>query len=439
MAKMQSSPIHVVILAAGKSTRMNSDIPKVLHKVAHLQILSWVLATARALSPASINLVLGPDQDPFKGFLTNYPEITIVTQPQPNGTGGAVSAANLPAEGIVVVLYGDTPFIQPYTINTLVLQVMEDPLCGAAILGFEKATPNSYGRFVLDKAGHLTHIVEAANATVSELNITLCNAGFMAVRAELLAQALAKLQPHPPKNELYLTDIISWMHKNNHHVQHTVCAAAEVIGVNTRAELVAAEAIAQENLRAKLLEAGITMPQPQTVTLSADTVVGQDTVIEPYVIIGPGVMIGAQCLIRGFSYLEDCEIANKVNIGPYARIRPGSVLEDNVRVGNFVEIKKSVIGAGSKIPHLSYIGDTEMGESCNIGAGTITCNYDGKNKHLTKLGNRVFVGSNNSLIAPINLGDDSMTGAGSVITKDVSAKELAVSRAEQRNVPKRKS
>jgi len=438
MDKKQSLPLHIVILAAGKSTRMRSMLPKVLHPLAHKPALAWVIDTATTLEPASITLVLGADHAPFAEIVARYPDLQIATQAKADGTGGALKAAPLPQEGIVVVLYGDTPFIQPETIRHLCRFLQEDRACGAAVLGFKYASPHhAYGRFILDAKQRLTNIIEDTEADAATKSITLCNAGFMAIRASLLQEGLKHLPLHPGKQEYYLTDLVAWLHQQGHTVHPYYCDPTEVIGINTREELAMAEGFAQLSLRRSLLASGVSMPAPETVMLSADTCIGEESVVEPYVVFGPGVTIGKHCHIRSFSYLEGCTAADSVVIGPYARLRPGTVIEEEARVGNFVEIKKSHIGRGSKIPHLSYIGDTTMGAGCNIGAGTVTCNYDGKQKHQTLLGDNVFVGSNSALIAPITLGNNAMVGAGTTVTKPVGAGELALNNAEQKRLRKK--
>jgi bifunctional UDP-N-acetylglucosamine pyrophosphorylase/glucosamine-1-phosphate N-acetyltransferase len=447
MQKNQSLSTHIIILAAGKGKRMHSRLPKVLHPIAHKPLISWVLDTAQELEPQGITVVIGEQAEGVQSLIARYPGTQTVLQSPARGTGDAVRVAlpTLPdsllvnPNAVVVVMYGDTPFIQTDTLKTLVGIMANNTQCAIALLTFEAENPKGYGRIMLDANGGVSAIIEEAVATSAEKDITLCNAGFMAIRAHLLADALAQLKENPQAHEYYLVDLVAILHTQGHTVQHHVCDESELLGVNSQMELAWAEWAAQRMLREKIMTSGVMMTAPDTVMLAHDTIIGSGSIVGPYTVFGPGVTIGEETQIREFSSLEGAHIGNHAIIGPFARIRPGTELADEVRIGNFVEVKKSHMGKGSKANHLAYIGDTIMGAECNIGAGTITCNYDGQKKHTTTLGDGVFVGSNTALVAPITLGNGVKVGAGSTLTKNVPKEHLAVSRTEQRHLELKKS
>ena len=429
------SEIAVVVLAAGKGTRMKSRLPKVLHRVAGRPLLHHVLASAGALGPARLAVVLGPDMEAVAGSLgQNWPDAEVVVQEERLGTGHAVQCAggvlgNVP--GDVLVLYGDVPLVESASLERLVAARRE---AGAAIavLGFTPDDPAGYGRLVCDAEGHVVRIVEQVEASPEEAAIPLCNSGIIAADGAVLRRLLEKLAPDNAKGEYFLTDVVALAAAEGLRSVHTeVADATEVLGINDRAQLAVAEAAMQVRLRAAALAAGVTMVDPSTVWLNWDTVLGPDVTIEPGVVFGPGVEVGEGSEIRAFSHLEGVVVGMGVQIGPFARLRPESTIGDGARIGNFVETKKAAIEAGAKVNHLSYIGDARVGEGANVGAGTITCNYDGFTKSLSDVGAGAFIGSNSALVAPVKIGDGAVVGAGSVITEDVSADSIATARGAQ--------
>jgi len=436
-AKAQTTPIACIILAAGKGTRMHSKLSKVMHKIAHRPMLVHVVETALALGAQKIVTVTSPEMDSVREMIqrTYKDSVENVIQPHQRGTGDAVQAAKSLLDnwkGIVFVLYGDTPLIRAETLTKMVNALKSDPKAAITVLGMDIPAPNDYGRLVTDKKGSLERIVEARDATAKEKAITLCNSGVMAVRGKLLFTLLAKLSNKNAKGEYYLTDIVAHARKGGHTCAVVRTDAEELRGVNSRSELAQAEVVMQTRLRMEAMERGVTLIDPQSVFLACDTKLGQDTVIHPHVVFGPDVTVGDNVEIRSYSHIEGAKIAHHATIGPFARLRPGAVIGKQAHIGNFVEIKKSVIEAGAKANHLSYIGDAHVGENANIGAGTITCNYDGFTKHRTIIGAGAFIGSNTSLVAPVAIGEGAITGAGSVITEDVDADALAVERSPQK-------
>jgi bifunctional UDP-N-acetylglucosamine pyrophosphorylase/glucosamine-1-phosphate N-acetyltransferase len=420
----------IIILAAGKGTRMRSALPKVLHTLAGRTLLDHVLYAAAQLKPASISVVVAED------FTYSLPDgVRPVVQKERLGTGHAVRMAfkNAPGSGgNVLVLYGDTPLLTMGTMRQL-LQALDHG--GVAALGFEPADPAQYGRLQTDGA-RLLGIVEYADATAEQRAIRFCNAGIMAFRREVLSTLLPKLSNKNAKGEYYLTDSVGLAVQAGYGATAVrACDPEEVLGVNSRAELAIAEAIFQRRMRGQLLEAGVTMPAPETVWLSADLVCSADVTIEPFVVLGNGVVLEAGARVRAFSHLEQATVGQNAVVGPYARLRPGAVLAADAHVGNFVEIKNATLGVGAKANHLSYLGDASIGAGANIGAGTITCNYDGEKKHLTMIGAKAFIGSNTALVAPVSVGDSATIGAGSIITKDVPNAALGIARAVQKIIP----
>lgn len=427
----------LIILAAGKGTRMNSDLPKVLHPIAHASMLEHAMAAGRALDPERNVVVAGHEAELVRTAVAAIDETAqVVLQEEQLGTGHAVQQAREALQGFVgdvVVLYGDTPFVSQDTLERMVSARSRADL---VILGFEAADPARYGRLMMD-GDSLEKIVEYKDATDAERAITFCNSGLMACDADVMFRLLDKVGNDNASGEYYLTDLVELARDEGLAVTAVSCPEDETLGVNSRNDLATADAVFQSRARAELLDLGVTLMAPETVYLAFDTIVGRDTVIEPNVVFGPGVTVESGALIRAFSHLEGCHVSRGAKVGPYARLRPGAELAEDTHVGNFVEIKNAEIAAGAKVNHLSYIGDASVGEATNIGAGTITCNYDGVMKHRTEIGARAFIGSNTCLVAPVKVGNDAMTATGTVITKNVEDGDLAVARAAQTNKPGR--
>ena len=423
----------VVILAAGKGTRMQSDLPKVLHPLAQVPLLAHAIRSARFSDPDHMVIVAGHGFDRVvKAANTFAPDATVVEQTEQLGTGHAVAQAKSQLadfDGDVIVLYGDTPFISDTTIEAITAARANADL---VVLGFHAADPGRYGRLVT-QGDRLERIVEFKDATDAERAITLCNSGVMAAKAQDLFAWIDQIDNSNASGEYYLTDCVAIAVSQGKTATVVLCDEAETLGVNSRAELAQAETAFQAKMRADMLENGVTLYAPESVYFSYDTAIGRDCLIEQNVVFGPDVTVESGATIRAFSHLEGCHVSRDAVVGPYARLRPGVELSEGVKIGNFVEVKNALIGEGSKVNHLSYIGDADIGKGSNIGAGTITCNYDGVMKHRTEIGDNVFVGSNTMLVAPVSLGNNSMTASGSVITKDVAATDLAISRAEQSN------
>jgi bifunctional UDP-N-acetylglucosamine pyrophosphorylase/glucosamine-1-phosphate N-acetyltransferase len=426
---------HLVILAAGQGTRMASDLPKVLHRIGGLPLFAHALAAGAALSPERTVLVIGHGADAVEAeALAVDPEIAVAVQEKQLGTAHAVltaAPALKGAGGDTVVLYGDTPFVRPETLEAMKAARETHDI---VVLGFEAAAPGRYGRLVMD-GERLLRIVEWKDATTRERAITFCNSGIVMAATETLLSLAGKVGNDNAAGEFYLTDIVALARAEGLSATAVHCDEAETLGVNSRADLAAAEAAFQAARRAEALEAGVTLTAPETVYFSWDTHVGRDAEVEPHVVFGPGVTVETGALIRAFSHLEGCHVGAGAVVGPYARLRPGTELANNARIGNFVEIKNAEIGEGAKVNHLSYIGDATIGEAANIGAGTVTCNYDGVSKHRTTIGARAFIGSDTMLVAPVSVGAEAMTATGSVITADVPDGALAVARARQETKP----
>ena len=422
-----------IILAAGKGTRMKSALPKVMHAVAGRAMVDWSIALARDSGCECIIVVCSPGQAALQAHVeATLGPGSVAIQDPPLGTGHAVLAAKdamAGFDGELVVLYGDTPLIRAQSIAALF-----DELAGGAavgVLGFEAAEPGAYGRLVQGADGGLERIVEAKEATPDELAVRLCNSGVMAAGAATMFDLLGKVTNDNAKGEFYLTDIVGLARAAGWRCASVSCDEADVLGVNSRIELAAAEAAFQSRRRQELMAEGVTLTAPETVFFSHDTQIGADTLIEPNVVFGPGVTVEGGATIRAFSHLEGAHVSDGAVIGPYTRLRPGTEIGAEARVGNFVEIKNVSVGAGAKLNHLAYAGDGEVGADANIGAGTIFCNYDGYNKHRTIVGARTFIGSNSALVAPVTIGDGAYVGSGSVITKDVASGALAVARGRQ--------
>ena len=415
-------PIAVIILAAGQGSRMKSDLPKVLHKVAHAPLLVHAMRSAQAIDAERTVVVTGHGGELVGAAAQSYdPDAIIVTQSEQLGTAHAVQQAQnalADFDGDVIVLYGDTPFIREETLRGMIAARSEG--AGVVVLGFDAAEPARYGRLVTSADGGLDAIVEAIDASPEQLAITLCNSGVIcADRANLFA-LIDAVDNKNASGEYYLTDIVGLARAGGQSCAAISCPEEETMGVNSRVDLAAADAAFQGQMRLEALDAGITMHAPDTVYFAYDTVIGRDAVIEPNVVFGPNVTVESDAQIRVFSHLEGCHVGQRAIVGPYARLRPGAELGNDSKVGNFVEVKSTLLGEGAKINHLSYVGDAEVGEDANIGAGTITCNYDGVFKHKTVIGKRAFIGSNTALVAPVRVGDDALTGSGSVITEKCS-------------------
>ena len=418
--------LTVIVLAAGEGTRMRSTRPKVLHQIAGRSMLAWVLAAAETLASRRCLVVIGPDHDAVAAAVR--PHETVI-QAERRGTGHAVLTALEAADirtGPVLILFADVPLVPAATMAALVAAGAD----GLAVLGFEAADPGRYGRLVLGPSG-LERIVEATDADAQTLAIRLCNAGLMAGDAAMLRRWLGSVQPTNAQGEYYLTDCVALARADGLAVPVIRAAEGEVHGVNTRAQLAAAEALAQSQLRAAAMAAGATLIDPASTFLSYDTRLGRDVIVGPSVVFLPGVRVEDDVEIRAFSHLEGCVVERGALIGPFARLRPGAVIGAGAHVGNFVELKAAHLGAGAKANHLSYLGDAEIGAGANIGAGTITCNYDGFFKHRTVIGAGAFIGSNSALVAPVTIGDGALVGAGSTIVRDVPADAAAIARGEQ--------
>lgn len=425
----------VIILAAGKGTRMESDLPKVLHHLAGAPMLLHVMKSSATLEPERLVIIAGHGADAVGAVARDYSETAqVVLQSEQLGTGHAVSQAKsalADCTGDVIVLYGDTPFVRPETLQAL---LAARKTADIVVLGFQAANAGRYGRLVMQGSA-VSRIVEYKDASEQERAITFCNSGVICAKADVLFSLLEAVGNDNASKEYYLTDIVQLANDRNLSVAAVHCDEAETLGINSRAELAQAEASFQSRTRMEMMALGVSLTAPETVYFAYDTVLGRDSQVEPNVVFGPGVTVENGARIRAFSHLEGCHISSGAVVGPYARLRPGTELAENVRIGNFVEIKNARIEDGAKVNHLSYIGDANIGEASNIGAGTVTCNYDGVGKHHTEIGASVFIGSNTMLVAPVTVGDAAMTASGSVITKNVEPGALAIARSEQSNKP----
>jgi bifunctional UDP-N-acetylglucosamine pyrophosphorylase/glucosamine-1-phosphate N-acetyltransferase len=427
-------PLAAIILAAGMGTRMRSVLPKVMHKVAGRPMLAHVLAGLGVLNPARQVVVVGPGMEAVAQLVAPVPT---VIQTDRRGTAHAVQTA-LPLldgfEGTIIVTVGDAPLLRPDTYARLAAARARSN-AGIAVLAFDAADPTGYGRMVRDAAGDLLKIVEHAEADAATRALTLCNGGVMAFDGAALPGWLAQIRPNNAKGEFYLTDAVALAAKDGRRIVIVEAAEEELMGLDDRVDLAAGEAVMQGRLRRAAMVAGATLVDPSSVFFSWDTRIGCDVVIAPHVVFGPGVTVADGAEIKSFSHLEGCEVGPGAIVGPFARLRPGAVLEQDVHVGNFVEVKNTRIEAGAKANHLTYLGDARVGAKANIGAGTITCNYDGFSKFHTDIGAGAFIGSNSALVAPITIGDGAIVAAGSTVTKDVPAEALAFARARQTERP----
>lgn len=421
-----------IVLAAGEGTRMRSSLPKVLHPVAGQSLLSHVLAAAPKGSGTSLAVVIGPDHQAVADEARRLrPDALTFVQRERLGTAHAVLAAREAiAQGFddLLVAFGDTPLISAATFDRLRAPLHRG--AALAVLGFRAADPTGYGRLVVE-GDRLVAIREQADASAEERKIALCNAGVMAIDGRRALAILDRIGNANAKGEYYLTDAVGIAGAQGWEAVVIETGEDEVRGINTKAQLAEAEAVLQARLRRDAMEAGVTLIAPDTVHLAADTVFGKDVTIEPFVVIGPGVSIADGAVIHSFSHIVQASIGRNASVGPYARLRPGTSLGDGARIGNFVETKAATLEAGVKVNHLSYIGDATVGANSNIGAGTITCNYDGFRKHKTTIGKGAFVGTNSSLVAPVRIGNGAYIGSGSVITRDVPDDAMALERSEQ--------
>jgi bifunctional UDP-N-acetylglucosamine pyrophosphorylase/glucosamine-1-phosphate N-acetyltransferase len=426
------TPLAVITLAAGKGTRMKSDLHKVLHPIAGRPMLEHLLASVADLAPARQVVVAGHGRDQLEAQLGGRAAIA-VQDPQ-LGTGHAVQQAESALAGFdgdVLILYGDVPFVSAATMRAMIARLHAADAPAVVVLGFEPADPLHYGR-VIAAGDTIVKMVEFKDATEAEQACGLCNSGLMAARAADLFELLARVTDNNAQGEYYLPDVVNIAQADGRRCAVVVTADAdEVAGINSRAELAAAEARWQARRRVRAMDEGATLIAPETVWFAWDTVIGRDVLIEPNVFFGPGVEIADTAVIRANCHITGAKVGPACEVGPFARLRPGAVLEQQAKVGNFVEVKKSTLGKGAKANHLAYIGDAEVGAGANIGAGTITCNYDGYFKYKTVIGERAFIGSNSALVAPVKIGADAIVGAGSAVTRDVSAGELRIVRGEQ--------
>ena len=427
---MDQPPLAIIILAAGKGTRMRSDLHKVLHPLAGRPMLLHLLAGAAALEPARTVVVVGAGREQVEAAVTPL-GVQVVVQAEQLGTGHAVAQARDALAGFagdVLVLYGDVPLVTPATMARMLERLHAPDRPASVVLGFRPADPGAYGRVIADANGRIGRMVEWKDASAEERAVTLCNSGLMAADADELFGWLAQVGNDNAAGEYYLPDVVMLAGRPSAVIE---TAAAEVAGVNSRGELALLEGAWQTARRAQAMADGATLIAPETVWFAHDTVLGRDVLIEPQVVFGPGVRIGDGAIVRAFSHLEGAVVGTGCEVGPYARLRPGAVLEERAKVGNFVEVKKATLGPGAKANHLSYLGDATIGAGANIGAGTITCNYDGFFKYRTSIGEGAFIGSNSALVAPVTIGAGAIVAAGSVVTADVEADALALVRPAQ--------
>ena len=432
---MTHSSVAVVILAAGKGPRMKSDLPQVMPPLAGRPMIRHVLDTAKLLNPARVGVVVGPGMSEVAAAAA--PAQTFV-QTRQLGTADAVRAASemlRDFDGDVIVLYGDTPLITAETMMLMVERQWEADNPAVVVLGFRPEDPGAYGRLILNRAGTLEKIVEFADGSAAERAVELCNAGLMVFDGRRMFELLDHIDANNAKGEYYLTDAVALARSAGYACAVVEAPEAEVMGVNSRAELAVAEKLIQQRLRRAAMDNGATLTDPDTTWFSPDTRLGRDVVVGPSVFFGPGVTVADKVEIKAFCHLEGVSIASGATIGPFARLRPGAEIGEGAHVGNFVEIKNGRLGPGAKVNHLTYIGDAVIGAKANIGAGTITCNYDGFTKSKTEIGAGAFIGSNASLVAPVKIGDGAIVGAGSVVVKDVEPDALAVARGKQQNYP----
>lgn len=436
MDKAKTTPIAAIILAAGKGTRMRSALPKVLHRLAGKPMISHVLDSVAEIDPALACVVIAPGMEDVQQEAKNtFAEVQIAIQDNgKHGTAAAVMAAEDVVDhfkGHIIVLFGDTPLITGATLKRMAAALEQPTRPAVVVLGMHPKYTAEYGRLVLGHDNTLQEIVEFKDATPEQRAIGLCNSGVMAIAAGELKNLLSKVQPNNSKGEYYLTDIVKIAREAGKSCAVIEAEETEVQGVNSRAQLASAEAIVQQRLRHQALENGVSLIAPETVFFHHDTEIAPDVMVHPFVTFGEGVKIASGVEIRSFSHIEGAIVETGAIVGPYARLRPGAHIGEKAHIGNFVEIKKSTLETGVKVNHLSYIGDAYIGAHTNIGAGTITCNYDGFDKHHTRIGANAFIGSNSALVAPVSVGDGAVIGAGSVIVEDVESDALAFTRTSQ--------
>ena len=426
-----------VILAAGRGERMKSPLPKVLHPVAGRAMIDHAIDTALRLSCERVVVVIGTHSPPLRAHVqARLGEASLAVQDPPLGTGHAVLAAAGALKGFVgdvLVTYADAPLITCEAIESLF--ALRAGGADIAVLGFRAAKPDAYGRLVLSDDGALQRIVEAKDASPGDLAIEACNSGVLVADSALLFDLLSRVTCANAKGEYYLTDVVGLAVADGRRVKVAFAAEDEVAGVNSQAELAAAESALQKRLRERLMAEGVTMIAPETVQLAWDTQIGPGARLEPHIVFAPGVTVAGGAVIRAFSHLEGAQVAAGAIVGPFARLRPGAVIGPEAHIGNFVEVKNVTVGAGAKANHLSYLGDGDVGAGANIGAGTIFCNYDGFDKHRTLVGEGAFIGSNCALVAPVSIGAGAYTGSGSVITTDVAPGALSLERSAQTEKP----
>ena len=428
---MTKEKTAAIVLAAGLGTRMESRLPKVLHPLAGRPMIGHLMETLAGMDLERIVVVVGDDMEAVAEAVAPHPT---VVQKERLGTGHAVRTACEAVDGFdgtVLVLYADAPLISVETLTRMIEARRRAPRPAVVVLGFRPSDPGPYGRLIVGADGTLQAIVEAGDATPGQGAIALCNAGVMAIDGRPLPGLLARIGTDNAKGEVYLTDIVAMARGDGLTCAVVEGDEAELIGVNSRADLARAEAVVQQRLRAAAMAGGATLADPETVYFSHDTRLGRDVTVGPHVVFGPGVAVGDDVEIRAFCHIEGARIATGARIGPFARLRPGADIAAEAHIGNFVEIKNATVETGAKINHLAYVGDSRVGAKANVGAGTITCNYDGFAKHHTDIGAGAFIGSNTALVAPVTVGDGAIIGAGSVITGDVAADALALTRADQ--------
>ena len=426
----------VIILAAGQGTRMRSDTHKVLHPIANRPLLLHLLDRVDALGAEKRIVVLGKGREQVEAAIAGH-GVEIAVQAEQKGTGHAVQQAEGALSGYdgpVIILYGDTPFVETATLRRMLDRLDEADKPGVVVLASSPADPLRYGRIILGEGDRIAKMVEYKDATEEERAVRLCNSGMMAVRSGDLFRWLSKVGNDNAAHEYYLPDIVNFAATEGRAAVMIEGDPYEAAGVNSRAELAHLELEWQRRRREQALEEGATLIDPESVWFAYDTKLGRDVTVEPHVVFGPGVAVADGATIHAFSHIEGATVGAKASIGPFARIRPGTRLAERTKVGNFVELKKADIAEGAKVNHLSYVGDASVGAKANIGAGTITCNYDGFGKYQTVIGAGAFIGSNTALVAPVTVGDGAVVGAGSVITKDVEPDSLAVERSEQKGI-----
>ena len=427
---MAPRKLAVIVLAAGMGTRMKSALPKVMHPIAGRPMIHHLMDTVSGLGPDHVVVVVGPEMEQVTASIAPVPT---VVQSERLGTGHAVAQAREALKGFdgdVLVLYGDTPLITRATLERLLAERRGSRDPAVVVLGFKPVDPGQYGRLVVGAEG-LKAIVEYRDASEDQRKIPLCNSGVLAIDGKRLWSLIERIDNKNAKGEYYLTDVVALARADGACCRHVEGAPMELLGINSRAEQAMAEGVVQRQLRERAMADGATLIDPETVWFAWDTRLGRDVTVWPHVVFGPGVVIGDEVEIKGFCHFEGCTVEDGASLGPFARLRPGAEIGQSAHIGNFVEIKKAVVETGAKINHLAYVGDARVGAGANVGAGTITCNYDGFNKSFTDIGKGAFIGSNSALVAPVTIGDGAVIGAGSVITKEVTPGALAVARGSQ--------